>query len=626
MFLRRLVLAALVLICLAALWWSGREEDRRFDTLKAPGLAADVETSRLYKLRIENLPRDTAITFEKDSAGLWLITDPSPWRAEDGVVRQLVDALRNSPAEPAPGAEPARVELAPERARVVLYERVAGAGERLTSVRIGALDVDGEHVFASREGQPGVVRVSRGIRELLEYDLSFYRSKRLLEFLPQEVTVLERSGRFEPPGQSGAPAPGPGGERTPGTPLDPADMTLRLEQGAGRWDLVRPFAARANPSLAYSLLMILSQARATAFPDDQPADLTPYGLDRPWFEIALELGPGRSERLYFAAGAQLEGGVSAQDLLGEDIWFVRREGLPNVFRVDASLLRSLTQPALELVDANLFSVRREDLLRFEVELDGPLAAAAGRPPGAGLLLRQRAPAFDVADRTPGEPDWKLADRGLCSDFLAPLLALSSVAAIDPLEAPATVAAGWLRLETSTAEPQVVELGGGGELAGVAGSWLRRRGELPWHFVAPPIDALVSPAAADLLSKSPLELEELGLARIELEVAGRTKTWVRDRQKALWCPEGLIAEDKRFAALVDALIGPKVEGWELESEAPDFAALAAGPILAVRVLSVDGAVGSYRLARDGQGQVWLEFEGRVGPARVEALQGALGLFE
>jgi hypothetical protein len=624
MFLRRLALAALLLIGLAALWWSGREEDQRFDTRQAPGLAADVESSRLYKLRFENLPRDTAITFERDSAGLWLITDPIPWRAEDGVVRQLIDALRNSPAEPAPGADPARVELAPERARVVLYERIAGAGERVTSVRIGALDVDGEHVFAAREGQPGIVRVSRGLRELLEFDLSFYRSKRLLEFLPQEVTVLERRGRFEPPLLSGAPGPGPGGERTPGTPLDPADLTLRLEQGAGQWELSSPFRARANPSLAYSLLMILSQARATAFPDDQPQDLTPYGLDRPWFELAIELGPDRRERLAFAAGAEVGPESSVEELLGEDIWFVRREGLPNVFRVDASLLRSLTQPALELVDANLFSVRREDLLRFEVELDGPLARSAGREPGSGLILRQRTPAFDVAERGAAEPEWRLADRGLCSDFLAPLLSLSSAAAIDPGEAPSTVASGWLRLETATAEPQAVELGGHGELAGVAGSWLRRRGETPWHFVTPPIDGRLLVRAVDLLSKAPFELEELGLARIELEVAGSSKVWVREREKAIWCPEGLIAEDKRFAGLVDALIGPKVEGWELGPGVPSLETLGSGPVLEVRVVPGDGPAGRSRLARDPQGQVWLEFDDRIGPARVEAFERALEL--
>jgi hypothetical protein len=507
---------------------------------------------------------------------------------------------------------------------VVLYERIAGAGERVTSVRVGALDVDGEHVFASREGQPGIVRTSRGLRELLEFDLSFYRSKRLLEFLPQEVTVLERSGRFEPPLLSGAPGPGPGGQRTPGTPLDPADLTLRLEQGAGQWELSSPFRARANPSLAYSLLMILSQARATAFPDDQPQDLAPYGLDRPWFELSIELGPDRRERLTFAAGAEVESGASVQDLLGEDIWFVRREGLPNVFRVDASLLRSLTQPALELVDANLFSVRREDLLRFEVELQGPLAQSAGREPGSGLLLRQRTPAFDVAERSAGEPAWRLADRGLCSDFLAPLLSLASAVAIDPGEAPATVASGWLRLETETAEPQAVELGGNGELAGVAGSWLRRRGEGPWHFVTPPIDGRILLQAADLLSKEPLDLEELALSRIELEVAGGTQVWVRERQKAIWCPEGLIAEDKRFAGLVDALIRPKVEGWELGPTAPDLEGLASGPVLEVRVVPLEGQPGRYRLARDPQGQVWLEFEGRVGPARVEALEGALEL--
>lgn len=632
MHLRRIFFLTLLLVGLGFFWWRGRAEDQVFDRVSEQGLAADVESSRVYKLRFENLPRDTAITFERDAQGLWLITDPLAWRAEDGVVRQLLDALRNSPAQPAPGVQPEGVELAPERARVTIHERLVGAPERITTIKVGALDVDGQMVHAERDGQ--VYRVSRGIRELLEYDLSFYRQKRLVEFMPQEVLGLKRRGRLTQPGWSG-PLPADTNsppEVRPGDALDPADLTLALTQSGQGWELETPFRARVEPNLLGSALMILSQARATAFPADQPTDLAPYGLAPPWFELELDLGNGRSESLRFGAATSVPPNASPADLIAlyeQDIWFAQRGVLPNVFRVDGSLVRAITQPALELVDANIFQVRREDLTRFELVLDGPLAEVAGIPAGESLLLRWRGAAVDVAEVAPGESSegarWRLADPGLISDHLAPLLALASVAVMDPALEPSTVPSGTVRVDNTNGEVQIVEFGGPGELAGVPGQWLRRRGEVPWLFVASDLSTWFQRRSADLLSKAPILLEELELGLIELQSGETLRRWGRDQRNGLWSPEGVIAEDKRFAALIDALVAPKVERWELEAGAAGLDGLTQGPSLTVRLLPLDGTAPSvYRLAKDQGGQVWLEFEDRVGPARVEALDGALEL--
>lgn len=252
-----LFLLAITLVALGALYFLRRtfeptreaEENRRYAAVFGP------EDVREIAIRRGN---DT-VNLRREPTG-WRLSAPIEDRASPEIVDRLITTARFTEVhDRQPGRDAAK---SPETGLVPPRLRIELRGEDEVGIDIGAATALPHEIFARVDGESGVLRIADTILEVADKPVDSFRDPRLTEWLGDDIekfTVRRADG----------------------------EMTLRRERG--RWMIVKPVKAPADPQAVRAFLEQLLALRifqfgaptaetATALPGQEAAiSITPRG-------------------------------------------------------------------------------------------------------------------------------------------------------------------------------------------------------------------------------------------------------------------------------------------------------------------------------------------------------------
>lgn len=280
----------------------------------------------------------------------WQIVEPVAADADETQVTSLLSALDALRIERVVDESPASVDaygLAPPQATVAF--RTTGAGET-SSLHLGNRTPTGADLYAQVEGSPRLLLIAAYVETQIVRTAFDLRDKTILALDAGsiETVTLDASG------------------------ADP----VRLTKSGIDWRLEAPVAAPADSSGVDAIVNAAAQARMQSVAAEQaPADLSPFGLDRPR-AIARFGAEGAEATLAFGADA------------GEGRVFARDVDRPLVFTVDQALFDRLTPAVDDLRIHDIFAMRSFTATGLDLSLAGqtfsftkdvPAADGADRP-------------------------------------------------------------------------------------------------------------------------------------------------------------------------------------------------------------------------------------------------------
>lgn len=331
--------------------------DDAFLTLLPP--APDFWRDRgLFDLRGREFDRveirgPTAFTAVRDArSGTWQLVKPLAARADSERIEALINALQSARVTRFYSDSPL-TELEPLGLQPAESELIVGRGSNdLVRLQFGRVFTNlPNEVLIRRTAQSNIVLAPIEAALLTRLPLANFRDRRLVPDLAGATEVRFRTGPTE----------------------------YRLERNGTNWMVTAPGTFPADPELVDQFLKLLGGLEIVDFPNDVPADLARYGLDKPPREFAVLVGT--NERIRLAFGTKL----------GLDKVYVRRADEPSVYATPLAELLRLPEIAAQLRDlrfdsTNVVQVDIQQKGRSRVLTRGANGAWAVTTGAAGTLL------------------------------------------------------------------------------------------------------------------------------------------------------------------------------------------------------------------------------------------------
>lgn len=269
---------------------------------------------------------DREIAVEK-AGDAWKLTKPIEAAADSITVRNLINAIAECEVKKE------LTEVSEDRAQygldAPLVKIAVQLGDRaLPEIRVGKATPVGASAYVERGGADEIVLTSSAFRTSVDKQVKDLRDKTIVTFEDDDVHAIALRGE---------------------------DKEIQLVRTDGAWRLEQPGSWPADAVSVRSFLSTLRSMRATDFPADSPADLSPYGLDAPRLSVILTLGEAKAETriLLGKAGEQ-------NDL------YVQTSGAPVVFAVSDWIFRDLNKTAADFRDKTLLAFDRDAVVALAV--------------------------------------------------------------------------------------------------------------------------------------------------------------------------------------------------------------------------------------------------------------------
>jgi hypothetical protein len=136
-----------------------------------------------------------------------------------------------------------------------------------------------------------------------------------------------------------------------------ADGTITLARKDGQWTIEQPGPYPADTPTVRSFLSTLRTMRAIDFPNDQPTDLSPYGLDNPRLCVVLFLGKDQAEKHVLIGKENPEKNTEI---------YVQTSGLPTIYTVSDWVWRDLNKSVGDFRDKTVLAYDQEQVQAVEV--------------------------------------------------------------------------------------------------------------------------------------------------------------------------------------------------------------------------------------------------------------------
>lgn len=143
-----------------------------------------------------------------------------------------------------------------------------------------------------------------------------------------------------------------------------SQLTLKRKDGqpavlkknaSNKWELVEPKPLRADADAVSGVTGVVSSLNGTQVVEEKPADLAPFGLNSPSFELTLTKKDGKTEKLL----------VGDDTPTGGDV-YVKLASDPRVFTMSSSNKTSLDKTPQDLRDKRLLTFDQDKLTRVEL--------------------------------------------------------------------------------------------------------------------------------------------------------------------------------------------------------------------------------------------------------------------
>jgi len=136
-----------------------------------------------------------------------------------------------------------------------------------------------------------------------------------------------------------------------------ADGTITVTRKDGQWTIEQPGSYPADTPTVRSFLSTLRTMRAIDFPNDQPTDLSPYGLDNPRLRVVLFLGKDQAEKHVLIGKENPEKNTEI---------YVQTSGLPTIYTVSDWVWRDLNKSVGDFRDKTVLAYDQEQVQAVEV--------------------------------------------------------------------------------------------------------------------------------------------------------------------------------------------------------------------------------------------------------------------
>jgi len=276
------------------------------------------------------------VSAERTSDKDWKITAPRTLDADatelDSMAQSAADINRESVIETS-AVDLARFGLQSPEISLKLKTK---DGEEY-SILFGNSNPTGNSTYATVGGTNEVFLVTSSVASNFNKKLEDLRNHSILSFEQYEAQSLELK-----------------------TPKDDIQLVKEndrwFSQGEGKWP--------ADSSAINEILSSLSSGKIKEFFDENPADYTNLGFDKPMAEVHVTVGKDKAIK-HLVIGTEKsklrEKGEKQPLLLGSNLYLARDEARQDLFFVDKSFVDSLLKPRSELRDKALAAFQRWDV-------------------------------------------------------------------------------------------------------------------------------------------------------------------------------------------------------------------------------------------------------------------------
>ena len=138
------------------------------------------------------------------------------------------------------------------------------------------------------------------------------------------------------------------------------DREIELHREDGTWRLVRPVQAPADDATVKAVVGTIADAEVQRTLDQAPADLAPFGLDKPTVTARLTLKDGSQPPPVVVGKNTAIGGKT----------YVRKGDEPKLFLTTSTIGFNLNKQVKDLRDKQILSFKDEDVTRVEIRPQG----------------------------------------------------------------------------------------------------------------------------------------------------------------------------------------------------------------------------------------------------------------
>jgi hypothetical protein len=225
-----------------------------------------ISAGDIQKIELRSRARDIVIERAKDG---WRFVKPIQEEADRTTADSIADAIANLEITSSISDTPA--DLAPFGLQNPAVNVIVTTKDHrvLPAIMVGKDTPIGSSSYIKSEQRPGILLVANSFPSQVEKSVDDLRPRALIGFKPDEIrkVVLDSNN---------------------GVPLE-------LTKKGGQWSIVRPRSYAADDSAVQQLLQTATNARVADFIDDNPSDLSKYGLVNPSFKLTLYGGQSNAQ-------------------------------------------------------------------------------------------------------------------------------------------------------------------------------------------------------------------------------------------------------------------------------------------------------------------------------------------
>src|SRR5262249_29148337 len=139
------------------------------------------------------------------------------------------------------------------------------------------------------------------------------------------------------------------------------DREIELHRDDGTWRLVRPIQAPADDATVKAVVGAIADTEVQRTLDQAPADLAPFGLDKPTVTARLTLKDGSQPPPAVGAGRTPGSGRNPS---------ARKAAEPKLYLTTSSIGFGLNKQVKDLRDKQILTFKDEDVTRVEIRPQG----------------------------------------------------------------------------------------------------------------------------------------------------------------------------------------------------------------------------------------------------------------
>ncbi len=156
------------------------------------------------------------------------------------------------------------------------------------------------------------------------------------------------------------------------------EPTVLEKNKEGQWAIVAPKPYRADQDTVSSMVSTLASLNADRTVEDQAADLSPYGLDKPSLEVTLTLKDGKTAKLL--VGDEVPTGSGS---------FVKADGDPKIYTVAQYNKSTFDKSLNDLRDRRLVVFEQDKITRVELVSQGQTIEFGKNTKGDWAILKPK---------------------------------------------------------------------------------------------------------------------------------------------------------------------------------------------------------------------------------------------